>query len=99
MAFPAVEKQIHLMPSSNLPWITGDGLGMLAIQAIHQFELMTGRKEPEAMMKSQVHSRSTTSSLSQGFLPSWPNVCQTSATPSHPLPSRGKDFRGLEEEQ
>ncbi|CAG8005672.1 unnamed protein product [Penicillium salamii] len=53
-------KQIRdLKSQSAIPWVTVDGLEMLAIQAIHQFELMTGRKAPRAVMKSQVHGLST----------------------------------------
>lgn len=53
-------KQIRdLKSQSGIPWITVDGLEMLAIQAIHQFELMTGRKAPRAVMKSQVLGRDT----------------------------------------
>lgn len=43
-----------LRSRSSVPWITVDGLEMLAIQAIHQFELMTGRKAPRSVIESQV---------------------------------------------
>lgn len=57
---PLLEQTRDLRSRSNVPWVTVDGLEMLAIQAIHQFELMTGRKAPRAVMKSQVHGRGMT---------------------------------------
>ncbi|CAG8195139.1 unnamed protein product [Penicillium olsonii] len=49
-------KQVRVMRSKyNVPWVTVDGLEMLLTQAIYQFELMTGRKAPRGVMKSQIH--------------------------------------------
>ncbi|KAJ5355483.1 type I 3-dehydroquinase-domain-containing protein [Penicillium cataractarum] len=51
---PLLKQIRHLRATTKIPWITIDGLEMLAIQAIHQFELMTGRRAPRAVMKSQI---------------------------------------------
>jgi shikimate 5-dehydrogenase len=54
---PLLNQIRKLRSRSSIPWNTVDGLEMLTIQAMHQFELMTGRKAPRAVMKSQVYSR------------------------------------------
>lgn len=56
---PLLKQVIHLRDLTGRAWVTVDGLEILPLQAIHQFELMTGRRAPrEAMLQEARRIRS-----------------------------------------
>ena len=53
---PFIQQIKNLQSTAGKPWVIVDGLEVLHAQAIVQFEMMTGRKAPRAVMWSTLQS-------------------------------------------
>lgn len=51
---PLLKQMRRFRRDSGRPWILVDGLEIAAEQAIAQFELMTGRKAPRRLMRTEL---------------------------------------------